>query len=155
MQQGKIDYYSVLSIGDGCCLKCYESYPGCLCYDCKCKKCYWYNKLYDGSGECEKKYELIRERKIKRAKDRLLKIKIDNLLYEKKKDYYKNQETDNIYTCQKCGFEINSTVDLEIIPDKTPVCKICSGEIYLSREEIELLKEEVNMEVDEDDERFY
>ena len=26
----------------GCCLNCEDSYHGCLCYSCKCKKCYYY-----------------------------------------------------------------------------------------------------------------
>ena len=40
----------------GCCLKCSDSAEGCLCFKCKCKKCYWYDKLdgIDGKGFCEK-----------------------------------------------------------------------------------------------------
>lgn len=24
---------------EGCCLKCTEAHPGCLCFDCKCTQC--------------------------------------------------------------------------------------------------------------------
>lgn len=41
--------YSQGEYNTGCCLYCDDSYKGCLCYDCKCTQCYWYNK----SGFCE------------------------------------------------------------------------------------------------------
>lgn len=43
---------------DGCCLSCDEKEEGCLCYDCKCTKCYWYaspQECQDEKGHCEKK----------------------------------------------------------------------------------------------------
>ena len=43
------DYYGE----DGCCLTCEDSYDGCLCFDCKCKKCEWYEADTDYSGHCE------------------------------------------------------------------------------------------------------
>lgn len=48
------DYYAECEHGDevGCCLVCDDSHEGCVCYDCKCKKCGWYvNDGYD-SGHC-------------------------------------------------------------------------------------------------------
>jgi len=33
-----IDYYKK----PGCCFDCWKSAPGCLCFECKCKKCSWY-----------------------------------------------------------------------------------------------------------------
>jgi len=36
-----IDYYAIDD--PGCCLVCDYASPGCLCYDCKCSKCEWYN----------------------------------------------------------------------------------------------------------------
>ena len=44
------DYYGT----GGCCLTCdkEEKREGCLCFDCKCKKCDDYISLEDGKGEC-------------------------------------------------------------------------------------------------------
>lgn len=33
---------------DGCCLSCPNKKPGCLCYECKCTKCYWYRSKEEG-----------------------------------------------------------------------------------------------------------
>ena len=56
----KPDFY--LKVHDsGCCLKCSDAEPGCLCYECKCKKCYWYipPEEWDGeSGRCRKAINL-------------------------------------------------------------------------------------------------
>ena len=55
-----MDYYALDDLG--CCLICPDAYDGCLCYNCKCKKCDW----YDDSGigrPCSKCDELIEERK--------------------------------------------------------------------------------------------
>jgi len=43
--KGQINFKEI----KGCCLDCPNGYEGCLCYDCKCKKCYWYieNNLID------------------------------------------------------------------------------------------------------------
>ena len=35
---------------DGCCLNCEDAETGCLCYDCKCTKCFHYTPP-DESGE--------------------------------------------------------------------------------------------------------
>ena len=55
MQEGSIDYYEYSDFDEpGCCLICPDAELGCLCYDCKCKKCYWYSYyLYSDEGECE------------------------------------------------------------------------------------------------------
>ena len=37
----KKDFYA----DEGCCLTCRNSYDGCLCLKCKCKKCKWYEEL--------------------------------------------------------------------------------------------------------------
>jgi len=31
----------------GCCLSCPKSHKGCICYDCKCASCIWYDLGYD------------------------------------------------------------------------------------------------------------
>lgn len=37
---------------EGCCLKCTEAHPGCLCFDCKCTQCDDYAEGgYNASGE--------------------------------------------------------------------------------------------------------
>ena len=55
MQETCRDYYLEFeaSISDekGCCLLCGESYPDCLCYDCKCTNCYWYEPSSEYFGE--------------------------------------------------------------------------------------------------------
>lgn len=54
VQEDCLDYFELYSEGEeshGCCLLCPDSKPGCLCYDCKCTKCYWYEKTEDG-GHC-------------------------------------------------------------------------------------------------------
>jgi len=57
MQFDSIDYYDEYLESDGihgCCLLCDDARPGCLCYDCKCRKCYWYNKdEYMEHGRCD------------------------------------------------------------------------------------------------------
>ena len=35
----------------GCCLSCGSAHPGCLCYNCKCKKCSHYIHPSDWDGE--------------------------------------------------------------------------------------------------------
>lgn len=39
----------------GCCLVCEAASPGCLCFDCKCRKCYWYSPPEgdDWKGHCD------------------------------------------------------------------------------------------------------
>ena len=52
MQEGCIDYYDEYIEEDGihgCCKLCDDAKDGCLCYDCRCTKCYWYE--YDYSLE--------------------------------------------------------------------------------------------------------
>lgn len=41
MQEWCHDYYED-DYTSGCCLNCDNSYDGCLCFACKCRKCYWY-----------------------------------------------------------------------------------------------------------------
>lgn len=58
------DYYELED--RGCCLLCKKAYPGCLCYSCKCKKCFWYvppefsgefDSFGKPKGSCNKKFE--------------------------------------------------------------------------------------------------
>lgn len=47
MQDDCEDYYNESLEKDmpGCCLNCPNAGPGCLCFDCMCTKCYWYDPL--------------------------------------------------------------------------------------------------------------
>lgn len=57
MQYDKVDYYQehLIEEDNGCCLLCEHQEPDCLCYACKCKKCYWYefDPDIDEKGHCE------------------------------------------------------------------------------------------------------
>lgn len=44
----KTDYYDK----KGCCLVCNEAKEGCLCYECKCRNCYWYEYDSHDKGHC-------------------------------------------------------------------------------------------------------
>lgn len=47
------DFYLLTKEGEtnGCCLLCEDARAGCLCYYCKCRKCYWYIAPEDWNGE--------------------------------------------------------------------------------------------------------
>ena len=67
MQESCIDYYDEYIGMDihGCCLICPDAEDGCLCYDCKCTKCYWYEPE---EGYCELVDYFKQEREEKRNK---------------------------------------------------------------------------------------
>ena len=58
----------------GCCLNCEDAEDGCLCYDCKCTKCYYYSKPDDFNvdsegnmvGSCDIATQTKNESKIKK-----------------------------------------------------------------------------------------
>ena len=47
--------------GMGCCLKCPNAEPECLCYECCCRKCYWYEEG-EHKGKCAYVH-ILKERK--------------------------------------------------------------------------------------------
>lgn len=62
MREGYFDYYGEI----GCCLTCSDQevneineFGDCLCYDCKCRQCFWYQsdtlewECGVGKGHCE------------------------------------------------------------------------------------------------------
>ena len=63
MQPGCKDFYGDYlgegEYGGGCCLLCHseEKREGCLCFNCKCSKCYWYSP-----GGCDKVEKLKEKR---------------------------------------------------------------------------------------------
>jgi len=121
--------FSLLCHDEGCCLYCSKSSPGCLCFDCKCRKCYWYNN----EGWCEKTEILKKEAKkrfieeIKRKEE----IKNNNWKEFKKeqeileKEMRTQEKIINFYSCQKCQKEFITEKDFKIILNKFPLCKFC------------------------------
>lgn len=80
-------------------------------------------------------------------KNIIKKQKIDNLLFEKKKEFYKNKV--KTYSCQNCQFIFDGNgKENKILLGKTPVCKFCSGENYISREELFKIDDEVKEEIE-------
>ena len=138
MQESATDYYE---FGVGCCLLCYESHPGCLCMECKCKKCFWYSppEEWDGiNGHCDKTDELIRIRKEEWIEEqkRLAQIEFEKAkLLEKYNKSIEKPMNNKWYSCQKCKRDFISKEDKKIIIGKEPICPICSGEIKIKEDE--------------------
>lgn len=158
MQNWCEDYYEICEFGEGCCLNCPDSYEGCLCYECKCKQCYWYTppEEYDREkGHCDKTDELIKEKREEWRKEMIFKNKKSNKLFEKKikaneKELKRLKDKGtilNYYSCQKCGFCFVTENEQKIINKKTPVCIVCSGKIGLTEEEIKKINNEVEEEI--------
>ena len=75
MQTDSYDYYHNDDEKVGaCCLICSEKSPGCLCFECACTKCFWYNpnnSFYgDGHGFCDLAREMKKDRIIKERRKR-------------------------------------------------------------------------------------
>jgi len=90
MQEECYDYYEEYLGTDkrGCCLICPDAEPDCLCYDCKCKKCYWYSEEY-GEGSCDLKLEFKREKKEKyEIANSFGNKQIKNIIKQTEKAYY-------------------------------------------------------------------
>lgn len=85
----------------GCCLDCNKKYDGCLCYDCKCKKCYWYieDNLID--------YNLVDKSCGYKFGD-----KFKNLLINLVRNYL-----NNINDIHKWEYEYNRFLLIGLIPD--------------------------------------
>lgn len=135
-----IDYYLISEFGKGCCLNCPYAYPGCLCYECKCKNCYWYSspEEYDfEKGHCDKTDEL-KEKKKEEVKLRYQRQ--DQLEWKKSQALEKENErileiiktknkTPNYYTCQSCKREFVTEKIYFIILKQTPACAVCNENI--------------------------
>lgn len=87
MQEGYEDYYGI----NGCCLTCLNGYEGCLCIDCKCKKCFWYAKTWYG-GVCDKKWTKEKAKEYYEQKQRLSNEEFRKKKKERAKDDLKNRE---------------------------------------------------------------
>ena len=82
--QEKRDYFGF----DGCCLTCSKQSKGCLCYACKCKKCFWYSPPEEWDGvelrhfiaEAFQTINICRSTHKKRIKECNNEILIKNLL---------------------------------------------------------------------------
>jgi hypothetical protein len=97
MQESCFDY-SQLQRNCGCCLKCQDFRSGCLCFDCKCSKCYWYLSP-DGSGYekgyCEYKTKFWRkyyEQKAEKDKESYYKLKNEKDKKEEEKIKKSNED---------------------------------------------------------------
>ena len=129
--------FSTLEVGEGCCLNCSDAHTGCLCYECKCKQCYWYSspEQYNGmQGHCDKT-DLLKEKRKEEIKyqyeieakekaERMKKLEQENnvVLIEMQKE----KRIPNYYSCQKCGKEIVNQNSLEIreITNKTSLIMV-------------------------------
>lgn len=116
----------------GCCLLCPNARPGCLCFDCKCTKCFHYSAGED-KGHCD-----LRKSKEGWANfyDRQEKIKINQTIALKRYNEELEKEINihqgnilNLYSCQSCFREFRSRISLTITPSRSPVCPICTGKL--------------------------
>ena len=148
MQEGNPDYYD-LTMNDssgGCCLLCAEAEKGCLCTDCKCKSCYWYNPEFAGLSPCDKVMALKEESKKTWIEAQKEKHRIENEKFRKKLAKYnvdklssrtaqqKCNELLNTYTCQRCSIEFTTPNDLIIIQSESPLCEECEEELKRRKE---------------------
>ena len=142
MQEWCEDFYQSCETDEGCCLNCSDSHEGCLCYDCKCKKCWWYTppEEWDGiKGHCDMVEVLKEERKqeaidyyqqIEESKSKnseILKKHNEKILEIIKSE---NKISENLiipswYTCQKCGREFVTNEYLKIKLQEEPICFLC------------------------------
>lgn len=122
VQQGCFDYYYE-GDGSGCCLHCPNKYPGCLCYECKCTKCFWYSSPGETGGDkgiCDLVEELKEESKNKwiemmerkREFENRTYLKLQRLNQELKKFLEDNNKIINHYSCKNCGFQFVSGIEL-------------------------------------------
>ena len=56
----------------------------------------------------------------------------------------------SLYTCQKCGNELITETEIEIIPGVSPLCMFCLGNITITREAIEEYIEEHKLSVEKE-----
>jgi len=82
MQEDYFDYYNEPE-DTGCCLNCSSSYKGCLCFDCKCKRCFWYSYNYDfDKGSCDYINVLKKERQKEWEEQQRLKQEQNQRMYK-------------------------------------------------------------------------
>lgn len=68
MQYSEIDYSDDPI---GCCLNCDYAKPGCLCYNCKCRKCCYYSSPQMCGGDkgiCDIAYDMKEQTELDRRK---------------------------------------------------------------------------------------
>ncbi len=132
MQEGYFDYSSE-GRNTGCCLDCDDSHDGCLCHDCGCTKCYWYNQ----EGFCDKVAVLKEEGRLKaiewHKRQGELEYKKGQVLREdnekKLKELMKKGKIHFEYTCQRCFRSFISEGELKIIKYKEPICDLCLNKL--------------------------
>ena len=142
MQERGIDYYGE---GEGgCCLLCPDAHPECLCYNCKCTKCFWYTSPQDWDGEhghCDKtddlkegkkeeaklKYQILQEEANEkwRKDSNIVEVNNKKILTQLKE----KGEVENTYTCRKCGRNFAELEEKKIFVEKSPVCILCEENV--------------------------
>ena len=144
MQENCTDFYEE-EYNKGCCLKCFNSYAGCLCKEYKCTQCHWYSSptyyLNAGKGICDKKGELKSESKNRWIEEMRNQGEIKSKQLEELKKLNEITENEikkengiaNHYSCQRCGIEFVSKEDLFIIISKQPFCFICKEELKIMK----------------------
>jgi len=123
----------------GCCLYCSNAEEGCLCYECKCKKCYWYSSPQEtgiGKGVCdkvevlkeEKKQKIIDEYREAERKEYEKTLRLQERNKKVEKIIKEEGEIVSVYTCQKCKRSFCTQEEFKIIVNKEPVCFFCEVE---------------------------
>jgi len=88
VQEDCPDYFEEYSEDEicGCCLCCPKAEDGCLCTDCKCTKCYWYEFDEDiNEGSCGLACSWKSER---REGNRYSELQIKNITQTSNKAYF-------------------------------------------------------------------
>lgn len=140
LMMAEIDYYE---LGDGCCLKCLDAHTGCLCPECNCTKCCWYDPELAGDHPCEMVGVLKQIRKEEFIKQIRERQRIENEKFRKKVEEYAVEKHEHlkdkmqVYECQECHVEFLLPEDFDsiIIQDVYPLCPHCLEENHKRFEE--------------------
>lgn len=127
MQEGYEDYSDIeYGYNSGCCLHCSGSKPGCLCFNCKCSKCYWYSEGED-KGYCDKvSKERLRKHYANIETEKWKKLQ---RLIEQNEELDAQMKITNKYSCQRCQKVFSTEKEYKIVLGQEPLCPICKGEI--------------------------
>jgi hypothetical protein len=167
MQPDCEDYHmlSVYQEVPGCCLTCPDARPGCLCFECNCKKCLWYSapEEWEEKGKCDL-VPILKERGKKQARLKYLisafleqkkRIKLAHQDFQRAEEVKKNGGVQSWYSCQSCqkNFLIEEKKELEVKQDCFPICDVCSSKIELTEEEQSEVIKEATKYLEEEDGR--
>ena len=150
MQERGYDYFHHRI--PGCCLNCTkeEKGPGCLCFDCKCTKCIWYNADKMNGSACDMKLILKTGNEWAYNVNSLIRLKLLKKLERKNEErsfaIKQKKGIECIYSCQNCktNFVTFESEELPITQGVFPLCDICSGDITLTEDERHNIEEEIS-----------